>query len=103
MRNLSLFSARPLESMLALFLKMYVLAKDQSEWKTVMSIKELLKTIKDTVLVFANFPAELSIKENGETIILKATVFFTLDKTKLLKVDSIKAWFRPLVNRLKLS
>jgi hypothetical protein len=79
---------------------MYDLAKDQSEWKTVMSIKELSKMIKDTVLVFANSPVELSIKENGETIIPKATVFFTLDKTKLLKVDSIKVWFQ-IVNLLK--
>jgi len=82
--------------MLELFLKIYVLDKDKSEWKTVMSIKELLKTTKDTALEFANFQQELSIKENGETISLKAMVFFTLDKTKLLKVDSIKAWFQIL-------
>lgn len=86
--------------MLALFLKIYVLAKDKFEWKTVMSIKELSKTTKDTVPEFANFPAELSIKENGETTSLKVTVFFTLDKMKLLKVDSIKAWFQ-IVNQSK--
>ena len=82
--------------MLELFLKIYALDKDKSEWKTVMSIKELLKTTKDTALEFANFQPELSIKENGETISLKAMVFFTPDKTKLLKVDSIKAWFQIL-------
>ena len=93
-----LFLLSLLESMLVHFLKMYDLAKDQSEWKTVMSIKELSKMIKDTVLVFANYPVELSIKENGETIIPRETVFFTPARTKSLKVDSIKEWFQT-VNR----
>lgn len=78
--------------MLALFLKTYVLGKDKSEWKTVTSTKVLSKTTKDTVQDFANLQAELSIKENGETTCPKATVFFTLDKTKSLKEDSIKVW-----------
>lgn len=96
--NLLLFFLSLLESMSGLFLKMYVLAKGPSEWKTAMSTKELLKTTKDTERVFANLLAGLSIKENGETIIPRETVFFTLAKTKLLKVDSIKEWFQT-VNR----
>jgi hypothetical protein len=84
--------------MLELFLKIYVLVKDQSEWKTATSTKALSKTTKDTVQVFANSPAELSIKENGETINPKETEFFTLEKAKLLKVDSIKEWFQ-IVNQ----
>ena len=80
--------------MLALFLKIYVLVKDKSGWKTVMSTKVLLKMTKDTVQEFANFQVELSIKENGGTISPKETEFFTLVKMKLWKVDSIKEWFQ---------
>ena len=80
--------------MLALFLKIYVLVKDKSGWKTVMSTKVLLKMTKDTVQEFVNFQVELSIKENGGTISPKETEFFTLVKMKLWKVDSIKEWFQ---------
>ena len=80
--------------MLALFLKIYVLVKDKLGWKTVMSTKVLLKMTKDTVQEFVNFQVELSIKENGGTISPKETEFFTLDKMKLWKVDSIKEWFQ---------
>ena len=78
--------------MLALFLKIYVLDKGKSGWKTVISTKVLLKMTKDTVQEFVNFQVELSIKENGGTISPKETEFFTLVKMKLWKVDSIKAW-----------
>jgi len=77
---------------------MYDLVMDPSEWKTAMSTKELLKMTKDTAQVFANLLAGLSIKENGETIIPRETVFFTPARTKSLKVDSIKEWFQT-VNR----
>ena len=80
--------------MLALFLKIYVLVKDKSGWKTVMSTKVLLKMTKDTVQEFVNFQVELSIKENGGTISPKEPEFFTLVKMKLWKVDSIKEWFQ---------
>ena len=80
--------------MLALFLKIYVLVKDKSGWKTVMSTKVLLKMTKDTVQEFVNFQVELSIKENGGTISPKETEFFTLVKMKLWRVDSIKEWFQ---------
>ena len=80
--------------MLGLFLKIYVLVKDKSGWKTVMSTKVLLKMIKDTVQEFVNFQVELSIKENGGTISPKETEFFTLVKMKLWRVDSIKEWFQ---------
>ena len=80
--------------MLGLFLKIYVLVKDKSGWKTVMSTKVLLKMTKDTVQEFVNFQVELSIKENGGTISPKETEFFTLVKMKLWKVDSIKEWFQ---------
>tara|TARA_B110000285_G_C15131905_1_gene624184 strand:- start:1390 stop:1644 length:255 start_codon:yes stop_codon:yes gene_type:complete len=78
--------------MLALFLKIYVLVKGKSGWKTVISTKVLLKMTKDTVQEFVNFQVELSIKENGGTISPKETEFFTLVKMKLWKVDSIKVW-----------
>ena len=73
---------------------------DQSEWRMVISIKVLLKTTRDTAQESANSHLVLSTKENGETIILREMVFYTLDKTKLSKVDSTKEWFQT-VNQSK--
>ena len=82
------------------FPKMFDRAMDQSEWRMVISIKVLLKTTRDTEQESANSHLVLSTKENGETIILREMVFYTLDKTKLLKVDSTKEWFQT-VNQSK--
>lgn len=73
---------------------------DQSEWRMVISIKVLLKTTRDTEQESANSHLVLSTKENGETIILREMVFYTLVKTKLSKVDSTKEWFQT-VNQSK--
>ena len=82
--------------------KTYVRGRDKSVWKMETFTKGLSKTIKDTVRAFANSQVAVSTKENGETISLKAMVFFTLAEMKSLKVDSTKAWF-PTVNLSKLS
>jgi hypothetical protein len=86
--------------MLVPFPKMFDRAMVPSVWKTVISTKELLKTTKDTAQESVSSHRVLSTKENGETIIHRETVFFTPDKTKLLKVDLTKEWFQT-VNQSK--
>ena len=85
---------------MVLSLKTYVLAKDKSEWKTGTFTKVLSKTTKDTAQEFVNLLAGLSTKVNGETTSLKAMVFFTLDRMRLLKEDLTKGWFQT-VNQSK--